>query len=127
MSAADRPPINERTIWNVRQNHPELVVRDCVEAFGLTEEQAGVLRQILMLRGVNKWLLARRRFIRLKHEVKDMLKASTPRTERHRLLQRINEQMQHIAKMPRWVEWPQQMHRHMARSEARCVVRGEPQ
>jgi hypothetical protein len=118
--------VNERTIWNVRQNHPELVVRDCVAAFGLNEEQAVELRRILMFRGVNKWLLARRRFIRLKHNVKALLKEATPRTERHRLLQRINEEMQRIAKMPRWVEWPQHIHRDMDRNEAECIVRGRP-
>jgi len=118
--------INERTIWGERQNHPELVVRDAVTAFGLTPEQATQLRFILMRRGVNKWLLARRRFIRLKHEVKDMLRAATPRTERHRLLQSINERMQHIAKMPRWVEWPSNTSAHADRDELLVVVRGRP-
>jgi hypothetical protein len=118
--------VNERTIWSERQNHPELVVRDAVAAFGLTEDQAQTLRFILMRRGINKWLLARRQFIRLKHEVKDMLKASVIRTERHRLLQAINERMQHIAKMPRWVEWPVGTGCHADRDEPLVVVKGRP-
>lgn len=115
-----------RSIWSSRQNHPELVVRDAVEAFGLSNDQAEHLRFILMNRGVNKWLLARWRFIQLKHDVKAMLKASTPRTPHHRLLQRINERMQHIAKAPRWVEWPRHVHRKMPNNIRKCVERGEP-
>ena len=69
----DNIKVNENTIWNMRENNPELVVRDCIKIFGFTEEQADILRYVLMVRGVNKWLLARRKFIKLKHKVKEML------------------------------------------------------
>lgn len=117
--------LNPTNIWGERQNHPELVVRDAAQAFKLDEEQQRELRLILMRRGVNKWLLARRQFIRLKHDVKTMLKAETPKTRPHRLLQRINERMQHIAKAPRWVEWGTVIHRKMADNENDVTIRGQ--
>ena len=94
-----------KTIWNCQQNHPELVVLDCKREFGLDELQCARLREILLERGVNKWLYARRLFIRLKHQVKIMVKEATPRTKEHQLLNELNRTMQAIAKMPRWVEW----------------------
>lgn len=111
------------TIWGEKQNNPELVVRDAAISFGLTDEQQDELRLILMRRGVNKWLLARRHFIRLKHRVKESLKAASPRTPEHRLLQSINTEMQNIAKMPRWVEWPRGVYR-AAQGGKKCIVRG---
>lgn len=116
--------INPNTIWNSQQNHPELVVQDAKEVFNLSEDECQQLRFILMNRGINKWLYARLLFIDLKHDVKDMLKASTPKTERHRLLQEINERMQNIAKMPRWVEWGTHRHRSMKNNRKEIIVKG---
>ena len=47
--------VNPRNIWNFKQNHPELVVRDC-KKYGFTDEQIRVVRQSLLVRGINKWL-----------------------------------------------------------------------
>ena len=66
--------INPKTIWSVKQNNPNLIVQDCVKEFNLDEKQAEKLRYILLIRGVNKWLFARRKFIQLKHKVKDLMK-----------------------------------------------------
>ena len=116
--------INEKTIWGSQQNHPELVVQDCKKEFGLTEEQCEKLRFILMNRGINKWLYARIKFIDLKHEVKDMLKASKMKSPEYYLLQKINAGMQNIAKMPRWVEWGKHRHKNMRNNEREIVVKG---
>jgi len=116
--------IDQNSIWGQKQNHPYLVVEDCRNEFNLTEEQCERLRFFLMNRGINKWLLVRRRFIRLKHEVKDMLLESEPRTERYKLLQYINEKMQNIAKMPRWVEWNTYIHKKRAKDEEEIIIKG---
>jgi hypothetical protein len=118
--------INEKTIWGSKQNHPELVVQDCKEEFGLTDEQCEKLRFILMNRGINKWLYARVKFIDLKHDVKDKLKAAPIKSEIYYLLQEINARMQNIAKMPRWVEWGKVRHKNMRQNEREIVVKGRP-
>lgn len=117
--------IDEKTIWNSQQNHPELVIQDAREAFGLTENQCQELRFILMNRGVNKWLYARLLFIDLKHDIKDWLKASEVKTERYRLLQEVNMRMQNIAKMPRWIEWGNHRHKHMKNNRREIVIKGK--
>jgi len=116
--------LNERSIWAVRQNNPELVVQDCKRAFGLSEEQCDELRFILLKRGVNKWLLARRRLIALKHEVKGMLKEAEVKSERWKLLQFFNERLQNIARMPRWVEFPKTTTHNWRDIEKRIIVKG---
>lgn len=64
-------------IWNYRQNHPELVIKDMAD-MGLTPSQLRLLRLSMMARGINKWLKVRRDLIaykkRVKHEVKDLIK-----------------------------------------------------
>jgi hypothetical protein len=60
------PPPNE-DINNMRQNHPELVVKDIMAYFGTEkEEDAQAIRRILKNRGINKWLRVRRFLIQLK-------------------------------------------------------------
>lgn len=116
--------INEKTIWSVRQNHPELVVQDCQEEFGLNEEQCEKLRFILLKRGINKWFYARRLFIALKHRVKESFKVEMDKRTR-KILEWINADMQHIAKMPRWVEWGRKVHKNMENNEREIVIRGK--
>jgi len=58
----------------MRQNHPELVVRDIVAMLGgdmLFNE--GDVRRILKNRGINKWLHVRRMLIELKHRWKEQI------------------------------------------------------
>ena len=113
--------INERTIWNSKQNHPELVVKDCINSFNLTETQADTLRFILMNRGINKWLYARYMFIKLKHEVKK-LKKENPLDKN---LAHIQEKMQNIARTPRWVEWGRHIHKKMSRNIQDIKIKGK--
>jgi len=67
--------ISEKTIWNFRQNHPELVVRDLQEHFKLSDEDCEVVRRILLARGVNKWLKVRRDLIAFKKQLRNLIKA----------------------------------------------------
>lgn len=128
------------TIWSSRQNLPELVVRDCIEEFGLTEEQADKLRFILMNRGVNKWLYCRRLFIDLKHRLKELLKEEVSLYEANKangikmtysqkemvkLLNNINQAMQHIAKMPRWIEFPRTITHNWKKIEKEIIIKGK--
>ena len=113
--------VTEKTIWNSRQNHPEMAVQDCIKEFKLTEEQADKLRFILMNRGINKWLYARYLFIRLKHEVKKLKKEN----KGDKNIAYIQEKMQNIARMPRWVEWGKIIHRRMKNNIKDIKVRGK--
>ena len=116
--------INEKTIWSSRQNHPELVVQDAKSAFNLTEKQCEELRFMLMNRGINKWLYARTRFIDLKHEIKEHLLASVPKTKEYKFLQWLNERMQNIARTPRWVEWGTRVHKKMSENKKDIIIKG---
>jgi hypothetical protein len=114
--------VNERTIWGLRQNHPELVVQDIMREFSLQPCAAGRLRAILMERGVNKWLLARRRFIDLKHRLKTVVQGQGGLDRV--AVQNLYAEMQSIAKMPRWVEWGTHAHKKMKANEADIVIKG---
>jgi len=125
---AENAGLNENTIWGMRQNHPELVVQDCKTEFGLTEAQCERLRQILMERGVNKWLLARLKFIDLKHELKDIVKKLNVKNGHDKELRmtvlKTYERLQNICKMPRWVEWGKYPHKNMKNNEKEIIVKG---
>jgi hypothetical protein len=120
--------INENNIWSIRQNHPELVVQDCKEEFDLNEEDCKKLRFILLKRGINKWLLARRKMIKLKHETKEIFKKSFdkygPKNELVQKLQYIHSKLQNIAKLPRWVEWNSNYHSKMRNNEKEIKIKG---
>lgn len=121
--------INKNTIWSSRQNHPELVVQDIKEMFSLNEEQCKQIRLILMNRGINKWLYARRLFIKLKHEVKEIRKKSiSDYGQKHPLvkeIKKIQEKMQNIAKMPRWIEWGTYVHKNMKQNIKDIKIKGK--
>lgn len=120
--------INENTIWSSRQNHPELIVQDCKKEFNLTSEQCDKLRFILMNRGINKWLYCRRLFIKLKHKVKNIRKKVVKdyghKNELVKYIKKIQEEIQNIAKTPRWVEWGTQVHKKMTQNEKEIIIRG---
>jgi len=117
--------LDPKTIWNEKQDHPELIIRDAQELLGLDKYQLEVLRMILLRRGVNKWFYARWRFVQLKHQVKNMLKREIPGTPRHRLVASVYIPMQHIAKMSRWVVWGTYIHGKMKDNISDCVVKGD--
>jgi len=82
-------------IWNYRQNHPELVIKDIqnsntLKTISETLENEGIIqkgflmntiidlvRQSMLCRGINKWLKVRRDLIAykigIKHEVKELM------------------------------------------------------
>ena len=115
--------INEKTIWSCKQNHPELVIQDCVKEFSLTEDQQEKLRCILRDRGINKWLYARRLFIKLKHEIKERLKTEDDKRIK-KIYAHINERMQNIARMPRYIVWGRVVHKTWKNNEKEIVIKG---
>ena len=58
--------VTEKTINNVKQNKIKYLVKDFTE-YGVPEE---VTREILLRRGINKWLANRAKIINLKDEIK---------------------------------------------------------
>lgn len=123
----DLDNINPNNIQSCRQNIPELIVRDCIREFNFDEEQAERLRMILLARGVNKWFFARREFIRLKHQVKEMLKSDQyPYNDKkvHRTVGKIYVRMQNIAKLPRWIWWPATITHKWKKIESKIIIKG---
>jgi hypothetical protein len=85
------------------------------------------MRMILLARGVNKWFFARREFIRLKHQVKEMLKSKQyPYNDKkvHKTIENIYVRMQNIAKLPRWIWWPTTITHKWKKIEDRIIIRG---
>lgn len=116
-------PINEETIWNFRQNHPELIIRDAQAELGLNADQANKLRDILMRRGVNKWLFVRRLLISLKDMWKreilkteqDLIDTKTNTKDGHQVgrlrgriktLTECRQQVRALCHSSRLIEWP---------------------
>lgn len=119
--------ITPTTIWMCRQNIPELVVQDAINEFDLNEQQAERLRMILLYRGVNKWLYARRLLIDFKHKVKERLNQEIHKDgdpETINLLHWVNAGLQNIAKLQRWVEWPKTVTHDWRKIEEGIVVKG---
>ena len=54
--------INKATLWQERQNKPSLVAQDLCQ-YGVSEE---TVYDVLLRRGIFKWLAVRRKLIRLK-------------------------------------------------------------
>lgn len=108
---------NENTIWQLRQNQPELIIEDCKKFFKFNDKQCEKMREILMYRGVNKWLYARLLFINLKHSLKEKIKLLCRKEinyfETRKIFLKAYAEMQEIAKMSRWVEWPKKVHKNM--------------
>ena len=115
--------MNENTIWGEAQNHPELVVIDLKKEFNLSEKDCEKVRFILMRRGINKWLAGRRLYIRLKHDVKVWLREEKNPIMKKRL-NYINERMQNVAKLPRWIEFPKTVYKDWRRTESEIVLKG---
>ena len=116
--------ITDKTIWSSQQNHPQLVVNDCIEEFNLSESQAETLRFILMNRGINKWLYNRTQFIQLKHKTKALLKQRVKEGKDYRDIQFVHETLQNICKTPRWVEWDSHISRKMSNNIKKVVIKG---
>jgi hypothetical protein len=130
------PEVSPRTIWNFRQNNPELVIKDAREYLGLNEEQCELLRTILLARGVNKWLKVRRDLIaykkQLKHEIRRLqeeiaaLKAQLRTGFDHKVyhnyirnkallakLSSIRGDLKQLCMTDRWQIWPRSSSRNV--------------
>lgn len=119
--------IDPHNIQSYRQNIPELIVRDCIREFNLDDKQAERLRIILLARGVNKWFYVRREFVRLRHQVKEMLESSEypyNKREVHRVIEKIYVRMQNIAKLPRWIWWPITITHKWKKIEEKIIIKG---
>ena len=62
-----------RNIWNFKQNHPELVIKDLI-ALGFNEKTILTVRMSMLARGINKWLKVRRDLIAYKKQIRNELK-----------------------------------------------------
>ncbi len=64
-----------QNIWNYKQNHPELVIKD-LQQYGVDAFIVSLVRQSMLCRGINKWLKVRRDLIAykkiIKHQIKDL-------------------------------------------------------
>ena len=88
--------VSPENIWQFKQNKPSLVIKD-MEEFGIAPE---ITEKVLLARGVNKWLFARRDIIHLKHDIKKQItstiteihiaKTSKDFVLRHKLRGRVN-------------------------------------
>lgn len=117
------PEVSLKTIWNFRQNHPELVVRDLKEHLQLDEEQCDLVRKVLLARGINKWLKVRRDLIAFKKQLKHRLKAvdaeranHPKRSPRHReltaelkVLMETRGILKSLCMTNRWQIWPREI------------------
>lgn len=57
-------------IENYRQNYPELVIQDAKNYLNLNDEQCEILRNVLLARGINKWLAVRKDLVTYKTTIK---------------------------------------------------------
>ena len=84
--------VSKENIWNFRQNNPELVIQDAKEFLCLDDEQCQVLRDIMLARGINKWLKVRRDLIAYKKQIK------------HRIRE-LNELIPQLKRQAKWGEY----------------------
>jgi hypothetical protein len=120
--------VNKKTIWNFRQNNPELVINDAREFLRLSEDQCDILRNILLARGVNKWLKVRRDLIAYKKQIKHRIceiQQIIPRLKSYgygthlielkqelKTLQKIRGDLKRLCMTDRWQIWPQGKSHH---------------
>jgi hypothetical protein len=65
--------LTPKNIWNERQNKPSLIVKDIKNIYPDIDEY--IIYEILLRRGVFKWLAVRRELIILKNEWKETIKS----------------------------------------------------
>ena len=112
------PIITPQTIYNFRQDNPELIIKDAQEYLGLNEIQCEILRKILLARGVNKWLKVRRDLIaykkQIKHEVRAIVELRQTSYEAKKqflpllkFAESVRRTLRQLCKTNRWQIWPQ--------------------
>lgn len=112
---------NEKTIWNTKQNHPELIVNDLVREFGITDKEK--VRKILLKRGVNKWMYVRYKIINLKHRMKEIVKAGKISFKQ---FLKFYAALRELCNTQRWVEWSPYIHKKMKQNVQECTLKGKP-
>lgn len=65
--------VNPTNIWNYKQNHPELIIKD-LERVGASPFIIKVVRTSMLARGINKWLKVRRDLIAYKKNIRNDIK-----------------------------------------------------
>ena len=115
--------VKKETIWNEKQNYPDLITNDLIKHFDKYDESyvRDVVLSTLLRRGVNKWFLVRKLLIRLKKHYVDLinedrkeLDSSTlhPSTRayikgRMAANTQIRDDLLTLCQAPRWVIWNQ--------------------
>jgi len=112
-----RDYLDGRNIDGFHQNHPELIVAD-LSVYAPSEK----VREVLKLRGVNKWLRVRRLLIALKHRWRERIveleeqKRKLPKREQAELrgyikaLVDCRQQVRALCHSPRDVDFPPDPH-----------------
>lgn len=97
---------NKLTIWNFAQNKPSLVVKDIVEKY--PDIDPSFIYQVLLQRGVFKWLSVRRDLIKLKNKWKNeitILNRKKDQKEKgyYKALLKCRKQLRQLCHSSRWV------------------------
>ena len=93
-------------IWEYKQNKPSLIIKDIVEKYPDIDEE--FLYEVLLKRGVFKWLAVRRDLIKLKEkwreEIRDLNEKSKTQKEKGILntLVRCRQEIRKLCHSERW-------------------------
>lgn len=111
-----------QTIWNFKQNKPTLIVRDIREKYPQIPED--FIYEILLKRGVFKWLAVRRNLIKLKDEwkntIRELNRKKTPEEKGFlKALERCRKQVRALCHSERWQapDFDRKASEYLARSE----------
>lgn len=93
------------TIWKFKQSKPTLIVRDIIEEY--PEIDSDFIYNILLKRGVFKWLAVRRDLIKLKEiwreEIVELNRKKTDKEKGyHKAIIKCREQVRKLCHSDRW-------------------------
>ena len=116
---AEPKVLDRKSINSFKQNKQRLIVADAVSEFG-SEEAGAKVSEIMLRRGVNKWMGNRKKIISLNHEVRKKMPGvhvamALAKGEKDwyrrgycrgylRALTEVRNEMTKICKSNRWVE-----------------------
>ncbi len=97
---------NKLTIWNFAQNKPSLIVKDIVAKY--PDVNPGFIYEVLLKRGVFKWLHVRRELIKLKSvwkiEIRILNHRKTPKEKGYyKALLKCRAEIRQLCHSDRWV------------------------
>jgi hypothetical protein len=102
--------MNRKSIWLEKQNKPTLIVRDLKEKYPEIDED--FIYEVLLRRGVFKWLSVRRDLIKLKNkwktEITELCRQQTIKKDRKKsgrlgMIMRLREEVRKLCHSERWV------------------------